>query len=169
MSKNVITDIITNEWSRLKSYLTHHFRMLSEQDAEDIIQETAYRMLKSNRSYDGIDFMNAYVYQSIRNTAVSFFRSRKDSLPIHEFSIPAEVDIEDEILRKEVIEEIKEAVNELDSKSKAIWIATEMMGKSFRELAQEMDEPIGTLLSRKKRANDRLKEKILKNREKENV
>ncbi|MBN2851723.1 MAG: sigma-70 family RNA polymerase sigma factor [Clostridia bacterium] len=168
MSKNLVTDLIANEWSKLKSYLTYQYKMLSEQDAEDIIQETAYRMLKSSRKFDEVEYLSAYVYQSIRNTAVSYFRTRKETAPLHEFILPSAINVEDEVISKEIAKEVKQAINELDQKSKTVWIATEMLGKSFKDLSEELNEPIGTLLSRKKRANDKVKEKILTKMEKEN-
>jgi DNA-directed RNA polymerase specialized sigma24 family protein len=52
----------------------------------------------------------------------------------------------------------------LEPKQRAVWIATEIEGYTFKELAAKWEEPIGTLLSRKSRAT-----KILRKLLKDNV
>jgi RNA polymerase sigma factor (sigma-70 family) len=47
---------------------------------------------------------------------------------------------------------LTEAIGKLEPRQRAILIATELKGESFRELSEAWGEPIGTLLSRKSRA-----------------
>ena len=60
--------------------------------------------------------------------------------------------------RLELREKLLWAVGRLSPLERALWIATTIEGRGFGELAREWDEPIGTLLSRKSRANARLRE-----------
>ena len=46
-----------------------------------------------------------------------------------------------------------EAISRLEPRQRAVWLATEIHGRSFKELATAWGEPVGTLLSRKSRAN----------------
>lgn len=52
------------------------------------------------------------------------------------------------------------ALDVLDPKQRAVFLATELDGKSFKELSALWDEPIGTLLSRKSRAVKALKKML---------
>jgi len=49
-----------------------------------------------------------------------------------------------------------QALSLLSTAERAVWLAVEMEGFSFRELAEMWNEPIGTLLSRKSRATKNL-------------
>ncbi len=53
-----------------------------------------------------------------------------------------------------------QALDELEPKQRAAWIATEIDGYTFRELAEEWGEPIGTLLARKHRATNALQKAL---------
>ena len=55
---------------------------------------------------------------------------------------------------------MKEAILSLDEKSKYIFIETEVKGRSYKEIAEETGQNIGTLLSRKSRAQQKLKTKM---------
>ena len=48
------------------------------------------------------------------------------------------------------------AIDSLSSHERAVWIATELEGATYAELASQWNEPIGTLLSRKSRATKKL-------------
>ena len=54
--------------------------------------------------------------------------------------------------RADRMHRLTDAIGKLEPRQRAILIATELKGKSFRDLAEEWGEPIGTLLSRKSRA-----------------
>jgi DNA-directed RNA polymerase specialized sigma24 family protein len=51
---------------------------------------------------------------------------------------------------------LSEALSLLSTAERAVWLAVEMEGFSFKELAEMWNEPIGTLLSRKSRATKSL-------------
>jgi DNA-directed RNA polymerase specialized sigma24 family protein len=55
-------------------------------------------------------------------------------------------------------EQLRVAIGRLSAKERSVWVAIEIEGRSFRELADAWGEPIGTLLSRKSRATARLRE-----------
>jgi RNA polymerase sigma factor (sigma-70 family) len=65
-----------------------------------------------------------------------------------------------EVEKNEIREKLFKAIDSLKNEEKALIIATEFEGESFKELSEKWDEPLGTLLSRKSRALNKLK-KIL--------
>jgi len=62
--------------------------------------------------------------------------------------------------RVERMHRLTDAIGKLEPRQRAVLIATELKGKSFRELAEEWNEPIGTLLSRKSRAVKALRQML---------
>lgn len=69
-----------------------------------------------------------------------------------EFLADASAGVEGEAERRELKRRLKAAVDALEPKQRAVFAATELSGKSFRQLSEERGEPVGTLLSRKCRA-----------------
>ncbi len=160
MSK-AIADFFTNNFQKLKRYLLYSFRDLGEEDAEDIIQQTALKLLEGGYT-NRIDFISSYVYKSLLNGARDYLRRgvridyRTDIEPVDENTA------EDLLLNDELGEKIKDALYKLDEKSRFVFMETQIKGRSYEELAQETGEPLGTLLSRKSRAKEKLRN-ILKN------
>jgi RNA polymerase sigma factor (sigma-70 family) len=62
--------------------------------------------------------------------------------------------------RKEIGRDIENAVEGLDDSSREIFLATELKGLTFRELSDDWDIPIGTLLARKSRAMKKLRDAL---------
>ena len=111
-----------------------------------------------------VENIAGYVYRSIRNRIADYERSRAKSA-----SLDGMLDEEGELPflqtlaaeneepfaaedRAERIHRLTDAIGRLEPRQRAVLIATELRGKSFRELSEEWGEPIGTLLSRKSRA-----------------
>jgi RNA polymerase sigma factor (sigma-70 family) len=62
--------------------------------------------------------------------------------------------------REDAEEALAEAIEELPAAQRNVLVATELEGRSFRELAEEWKTPIGTLLARKHRAVQALREQL---------
>jgi RNA polymerase sigma factor (sigma-70 family) len=68
--------------------------------------------------------------------------------------------MESEIEASEIRGRLVEALDALEPNQRAIWVATELDGYSFRELSKEWGVPVGTLLARKHRANAALQKEL---------
>jgi RNA polymerase sigma factor (sigma-70 family) len=137
-------------------------------EAEDLLQDVLTGVLSTEGS-EPIEEISGYLYRSIRNRIVDLFRkesrtsqtSRVDyddlSNELADYSYEG---IDEALERKDLSEAIFAAVDELQPAERAVWIATELEGRSFAELSEIWEEPIGTLLSRKSRANGKLRIKL---------
>lgn len=139
-------------------------------DAEDIVSDVILGLLRRADVFGEIESLTSYAYRSLENRIVDFRRSSRDTV-----SLDGSLDGEDALFpglsaqlsdqdtpehgaaRLELRDRLLWAVGQLNSPERAVWIATEIDGRGFRELAEEWDEPLGTLLSRKSRANARLR------------
>jgi RNA polymerase sigma factor (sigma-70 family) len=61
---------------------------------------------------------------------------------------------------RQVQERLARALDRLNPRERAVWLATEVDGQSFRALAERWGEPAGTLLSRKSRATAKLRQEL---------
>ena len=69
-------------------------------------------------------------------------------------------DVAGEAERREFRRELVEALDSLPPRQRAVFVATELGGQTFKDLSIQWNEPIGTLLSRKCRAVKALRETL---------
>ena len=163
---------MTSERSRLVHYVRRLIHDSTERDGEDIVQDVALSLFSRADVLMPIETLSAYVYQSLRHRVIDYLRSRKHFVSldqsIDEDEEPSPVlqlsetlhDVENQATRFEVREKIYEAIESLPDEQKAVFIETELNGRSFRDLSQEWAIPIGTLLARKSRALSRIRESL---------
>ena len=152
------------ENGRLKNYVRKRTRQISDMDAEDIVSEVMLQTVSRIGSSGPVENIAGYVYRSIRNRIADFERGRAKSVRLDgmldedgelTFLQTLAAESEEPFAAEEQAERmhrLTDAIGRLEPRQRAVLIATELKGKSFRELSEEWDEPIGTLLSRKSRA-----------------
>ena len=136
---------------------------VSDRDGEDIVQDVILSVWNSADA-SPVENLSSYVYRSLRNRVIDAFRIKKDDVSANEeirgnpgvtisdFLCDLKYSIEEESERKEVSRLIFEALDLHRPPEREIVCLTEFEGKSFRDCSLILNEPVGTLLSRKSRA-----------------
>ncbi len=134
-----------------------------DEDAEDVVQDVFLRLLLLDRA-EAIQDVGNYIFLSIRNALTDRQRkkheepmpqvtlSSEDESFLQDISylLPDNTPLPDECLeRKQLQKQVYDAVQSLPPNQRDVFIATEIKGISFRELAEQTHIPIKTLLSRK--------------------
>ncbi len=157
------------ENGRLKNYVRKQAQRISDMDAEDIVAEVMLHTVSHLSTAGPIENIAAYVYRAIRNRIADYERKRAKStsldgmlgedgeLPFLQALVTENDDPFQAEEQAERIHRLTDAIGKLEPRQRAVLIATELKGKSFRELSEAWGEPIGTLLSRKSRAVKALK------------
>ena len=159
-----IAETLEREQARLRSFIRR--RVPDRGDAEDILQEVFYELIEAYRLMKPIERAGAWLFQVARNRIIDLFRKRKlDSInaPIAVADDGEELLIEDLLpspdagpeaafARHVLIEELEDALDELPSEQRQVFMAHEIEGRSFKEIAAETGLSINTLLSRKRYA-----------------
>ena len=173
MGKSIISDVFENEYNNFKRYLSARFNQLNEYDAEDIIQQTVLKLLYKGNDALSIQNMTSYMYTAIKHGAIDHMRKRQHEVLNAEYAQIETQTVEDEILHAELKKVLKAAIDALDVQSKYIFIETEIKGRSYKALASQTGEKLGTLLSRKSRAMKKLsniiREYVYKEAQNENI
>jgi RNA polymerase sigma factor (sigma-70 family) len=107
-----------------------------------------------------IENLAAYVYRSLRNRVVDIFRKKEDVLSLSDVISDAKYNTEQEVERKELMDFVFRAIDSLSDEQRAVLLATEFEGWSFRQLSEEWEIPLGTLLARKSRALQHIRKKL---------
>ncbi len=164
------------EGEKLVRFAKNQTRRISEMDAEDIVADVMLHLVSHLETNGPVENLAAYAYRAVRNKIVDYERTRA-----RETSLDGMADADGELPllnllaaeneepfaqeeRAERMHRLTDAIGKLEPRQRAILIATELRSKSFRDLAEEWGEPIGTLLSRKSRAVKTLK-KLLEDSE----
>ncbi len=165
-TKNRLALLFRAEKERFVSFVRRRLGDRSRTDAEDIVSDVVYRVLRRIDIVGEIENLTAYLYRSLENRIVDKRRgaSPRMSLDEEEFQFQRRPERErgpDQGLeRLDLRERLAQAIGRLSPQERAVFLATEVDDRSFRDLAEEWGEPIGTLLSRKNRAVARLKKML---------
>src|SRR5690242_5307254 len=167
-----ISEIIAEERSRLRNFIRR--RVPDPSDVEDILQEVFYKLVEANRLLMPIDHVTGWLFRVARNRITDLFRKRREE----SFSGSAVEDQNGEALRIEdllpspdagpealyvrnvLLDELELALDELPAEQREVFVAHELEGRSFKELAEETGVSVNTLLSRKRYAMLHLRERL---------
>ena len=166
-----INEVVKREQSRLLSFIRR--RVPDPRDAEDILQEVFYELVEANRLLMPIDHVTGWLFRVARNRIVDLFRKRKpESLSKTALGEDEEGSTLEDLLpspdaepdalyaRRALLDEVALALSELPQEQREIFIAHELEGKSFKELADATGLSVNTLLSRKRYAVLHLRERL---------
>jgi len=157
-----IAEVVAREQSRLRSFIRR--RVPDPRDAEDILQDVFARLVEANRLLMPIEHVGGWLFRVARNRIVDFFRARSpesdDVAALEELLPSADAGPEAQYARNVLLEEIALAIDELPKDQRDVFVAHELEGRSFKELSAETGVSINTLLSRKRYAVLRLRERL---------
>ncbi len=165
-----ISEVVAREQSRLRSFIRR--RVPDPRDAEDILQDVFQKLVEANRLLMPIDHVTGWLFRVARNRITDMFRKRQpdsfsetrvdgdDVVPWEELLPSPDAGPEALYARSVLLDEIEAALDELPRDQRAVFVAHELEGRSFKEIAAETGVSINTLLSRKRYAVLRLRERL---------
>ena len=159
-----IAAVIQHEGRALLRFIRR--RVKDQADAEDILQDVFYELTEAYRLMKPIEQAGAWMYRVARNRIIDGFRKKKPepfgSLPENasgdeglsfEDLLPSPEAGPDAVFARGVLlEELDAALEELPEEQRAVFVAHEIEGRSFQQIARETGVNVNTLLSRKRYA-----------------
>jgi RNA polymerase sigma factor (sigma-70 family) len=157
-----ITETVERERARLRNFIRR--RVADAADAEDILQEVFYELVEAYRMMQPLEQVSAWLFRVARNRITDLFRKKKpesfakdpiafaeDGEPFSfEDLLPSPNAGPDAVYARNVLfEEFEAAVDELPAEQREVFIAHEVEGRSFKELAAETGLSVNTLHLRK--------------------
>ena len=139
-------------------------------DAEDLIQETFLRAYRGFGGFTEGTNLKAWLYRILTNTFINSYRKRqREPVTVLEDEIPdwylygteqSEASAETEVLDRMPDADVKEALDALPEQFRmAVWLA-DVEGFSYKEIAEILDVPIGTVMSRLHRGRKALEKRL---------
>src|ERR1700761_3413593 len=160
-----ISATVRRERGRLLAFIRR--RVLDATEAEDVLQEALYELVAAYRLMQPVEQAGAWLMRVARNRIIDRFRKKKPELLADQGS---EFDADEDVggledllpslddgpeavaMRQLMLERIGAALDELPPEQRAVFIAQELEGASFKELAERWNVTVSALLSRKRYA-----------------
>lgn len=166
-----IAAVVRRERRRLLAFILKSVRDAAE--AEDVLQEALYELVAAYRLMQPIEQAGAWLMRVARNRIIDRFRKRRPQLltdmeregeeagaALERLLPVVEEGPDTALIRELLLEELERAIAQLPPEQYEVFIAQELGGASFKELSARWGVGINTLLSRKRYAVLRLRERL---------
>ena len=159
--------VMDQERPRLKRFIAR--QVLEPGDVEDILQDVFYELVAAYRLMKPVRKAGAWLFRVAQNRIHDLFRQKRtvpldsadgDELSLSDLLPSADGGPDAAYARGILLEELEEALEELPEEQRSVFVAHELDGRSFAELAAETGVSINTLLARKRYAILRLRTRL---------
>ena len=169
-----IADVVERERSRLLGFIRR--RVPDPGDAEDVLQDVLYALVEANRLLMPIEHVTGWLFRAARNRITDLFRKKRpesfgavavtdeedgdEALRLEDLLPSPDAGPEAEYARSVLLDALEQAIAELPADQRDVFIGHELEGRSFKEMSAASGVSVNTLLSRKRYAVLRLRERL---------
>ena len=170
-----ISEVVDRDYARLRIFIRR--RVADQFDAEDILQDIFYELVEAYRMMKPIEQVTAWLFRVARNRITDLFRRKTREARRSESAarrndegnaLFPEVDLlpsrdagpETAYARSVLLKELEDALDELPGEQREVFIAHELLGRSFKELAAQSGVSVNALVLRKHYAVRHLRERL---------
>jgi RNA polymerase sigma factor (sigma-70 family) len=167
-----IADAVARERPRLRNFIRR--RVIDQDEADDILQDVFEELVEAWRLPDPVEQVGAWLFRVARNRIIDRFRKKKEA-PLPDAANAEDADDEYRLdltlpsadagpeaayARAALLDTLRAALDELPANQREVFIAHELDGRSFKEMAAATGVGINTLLARKRYAVLHLRERL---------
>ena len=165
-----ISDVVRREGPRLRAFVRR--RVPDPGDVEDVLQDVFSELVEANRMLMPIEHVAGWLFRVARNRITDLFRKRRpeplgeadgdddETLRLEDLLPSPDSGPEALYVRNAILDAVEGALAELPAEQRAVFVAHELEGLSFQEMADETGVSVNTLLSRKRYAVRRLRDRL---------
>jgi RNA polymerase sigma factor (sigma-70 family) len=167
---HAVAEAVARDEPRLRRFIRS--RVLDTTDAEDVLQDVLYELISAYRMMKPVEQVTAWMYRVARNRITDLFRKQKavsldepvgnedNAASLADLLPSADAGPEAAYARRVMVEAIEEALAELPPAQRDVFVAHEIEGRSFKEIAAETGVKQNTLLARKRYAVLHLRKRL---------
>ena len=176
IQKKSVDSFFRKEYKKLVSFVRMNLDdRYYDASPEDIVQDVVLGLVSRLNPDTQIANLTAYVYRSLRNRITDFRRKKQQTVSMESFtnsknenyllnSVADETNADELDYNDIEPETLRQALLQLRPDEQAVIMATEFKQRTYEELSEEWDIPVGTLLSRKHRALSKLYKMLIINK-----
>lgn len=157
--KRVFRNILVNSRERLyrMAFAWTHDPAL----ADDLVQQTFYKALRSQRQLRDIDAADAWLFRILANCLTDHHRARKEFLSDDELLWIEKRTPEHEAGDEQVAVRVRQAIKSLPLPQCQVITLVDLEGFAYAAVSQILDIPVGTVMSRLSRGRRALRDRLL--------
>ena len=149
----------------------------TKEDAEDILQDVLFSLVSGYEEIEFVERISAWLMKVAKNKIIDSYRKKKMNVFSDEIVLNEKMDSDDVLSLEDILpdfsrlpdeiywqnlfwEVIEESLDELPAEQREVFVMNEFDGMSFKRIAEIKNEPVNTLLSRKRYAVLYLRKKL---------
>lgn len=168
-----IDNAIHSEKGRLLNFISS--KMPSIEDAEDVLQDVFFEFIETAREAERIEKIASWLYRVARNKITDWYRKRKperfenklmneneedEPLFLSDMLASIEKTADEKMMLSLFSEQLAEALDLLPANQKDVFVMHELEGMKLKQIAENMNIPLKTVISRKHYAVSFLREHL---------
>lgn len=155
-NKEALVDLLKSVETRI--YKTAFYFMGNEHDAKDVTQDALMKVYTKLNTFQEKAKFNTWVQRITTNICMDKFRKNKNEISIEgtEINITGQMNVENEIENKVMVEELLHHMKNLPEKIKVVMILRYLQEFSYQEISDALDIPLNTVKSYLFRGRDQL-------------
>ena len=128
--------------------------------ADEVVQEAMIKALNSVDKVKNIEALDAWLFRILSNCFIDYCRKQRDEIDIDDTKMVERNTPETVHRQNEMLVTVRTAIASLSFKHRQVITLVDIENFSYAEVAEILDVPLGTIMSRLNRARQSLKQKL---------
>ncbi len=147
-------------------YRTARYMIGDPQQAEDIVHDVVAKALEARHTFRPGARMRPWLFAILRNTVADYYRRlgrQFTQVAIDDLEFDTDetaISPDAQVLARFMDEHIEEALAQLPEEMRLAVLLADVEGFSYREIAEALDWPLGTVMSRLYRGRKKLRQRL---------
>lgn len=129
--------------------------------ADDLVQDTLGKALQKSNQLTDVEKVDAWLFRILHNTWMEYLRRYKPTLDLDDIDEPDKETPENTLSDEQLAMRVRSAVSDLPMSQRQVITLVDLEGFRYSEVAEILDVPIGTVMSRLHRARTTLKKRLI--------
>lgn len=130
--------------------------------ADDLVQETLVKAISRLRTLHDEEALRPWLYRIMTNCHRDWLRRQRDTVDPEDAGLACEDCPQMNAERAQTVRSVREAIRALSDDQRKVVTLVDLEGFSYGEVAEILEIPIGTVMSRLSRARQQLKRRLLR-------
>lgn len=129
--------------------------------ADDLVQTTLNKALIKQEQLKDYSRMEAWLFRILHNSWMEYLRKKQPTVDIDDESLQNEITPEKALTEQQVVDKVRQAIEMLPLIQRQVVTLVDLEECSYTEVAEILDIPLGTVMSRLSRARELLKKRLM--------
>lgn len=129
--------------------------------ADDLVQQALYKALHNQKQLKDLGAAEAWLFRILSNCLKDYYRAKRDFVPADDVVIADEVTPEQDTEKQQLVAKVRRAVRRLPLAQRQVVTLVDLEGFTYATVADILEIPVGTVMSRLCRGRRALKEHLI--------